>query len=155
MPLPKLKDIKWVTTDCYGTLIDWEKGIADAFKKEADRDGLTIDDKALLERFFTVQAGIMSGSYELYAEVLRRAAVTVAEEIDWTIEPSRAQFLPDSVAYWPPFREANAAFDRLRDRYEVGHRLQHRRQASRRLPTSPAHRARPGRDRAAGALLQA
>ena len=31
MPLPKLKDIKWVTTDCYGTLIDWEKGIVDAF----------------------------------------------------------------------------------------------------------------------------
>ena len=120
MALPKLKDIKWVTTDCYGTLIDWEKGITDAFKKEAERDGLTIDDKALLERFFEVQAQIMSGSYELYAEVLRRAAVTVAEEIDWTIEPSRAQFLPDSVAYWQPFREANAAMDRLKDRYEVG-----------------------------------
>jgi len=56
----------------------------------------------------------MSGSYELYAEVLRRAAVQAAEEIDWTIEPSRAQFLPDSVASWPPFREANAALDRLR-----------------------------------------
>lgn len=120
MALPKLKEIKWVTTDCYGTLIDWEKGIVDAFRKEADRDGLTIDEKALLERFFEVQAQIMSGSYELYAEVLRRAAVKVAEEIDWTIEPSRAQFLPDSVAYWPPFREANAAFDRLKKRYEVG-----------------------------------
>jgi 2-haloacid dehalogenase len=120
MALPKLKDIKWVTTDCYGTLIDWEKGITDAFQKEADRDGLTLDTDALLQRFFEAQAQIMSGSYELYAEVLRRAAVTVAEEIDWTIEPSRAQFLPDSVAYWPPFREANAAFDRLKERYEVG-----------------------------------
>ena len=28
VPLPKRKDIKWVTTDCYGTLIDWEKGIS-------------------------------------------------------------------------------------------------------------------------------
>jgi len=62
----------------------------------------------------------MSGSYELYAEVLRRAAVQAAEEIDWTIEPSRAQFLPDSVAAWPAFREANAAMDRLRERYEIG-----------------------------------
>ena len=35
------------------------------------------------------------------------------EEIGWEIEPSRAQFLPDSVAYWLPFREANAAMDRL------------------------------------------
>jgi 2-haloacid dehalogenase/putative hydrolase of the HAD superfamily len=62
----------------------------------------------------------MSGSYELYAEVLRRAAVQTAEEIGWTIEPSRAQFLPDSVGSWPPFREANAAMDRLKERYEIG-----------------------------------
>jgi 2-haloacid dehalogenase len=120
MALPKLKDIKWVTTDCYGSLIDWEKGITDAFLKEAERDGLTLDMKALLDRFFEIQAQIMSGSYELYAEVLRRAAVNVAEEIDWTLEPSRAQFLPDSVSSWLPFREANAAFDRLKERYEVG-----------------------------------
>ena len=48
MAVPKLKDINWVTTDCYGTLIDWEKGISDAFKKEADRDGLTIDEGPFL-----------------------------------------------------------------------------------------------------------
>ncbi len=44
MPLPKLKDIKWVTTDCYGTLIDWEKGIIESFKKEAARDGFSFDE---------------------------------------------------------------------------------------------------------------
>lgn len=120
MPLPKLKDIKWVTTDCYGTLIDWEKGIADAFRKEAKRDGLTFDEGALLARFIEVQHEIMAGSYELYAEVLRRAAVKVAKEIGWELEPSRAQFLPDSVAYWMPFRESNAAMDRLAKRYNVG-----------------------------------
>jgi 2-haloacid dehalogenase len=120
MALPKLKDITWVTTDCYGTLIDWEKGILDAFRREAERDGLTIDERPFLERFFQIQAQIMSGSYELYAEVLRRAAVMTAEEIGWTLEPSRAQFLPDSVASWPPFREANAATDRLKERYQIG-----------------------------------
>ena len=62
----------------------------------------------------------MGGSYELYAEVLRRAAVKVADEIGWELEPSRAQFLPDSVERWVPFREANAAMDRLGKRYEVG-----------------------------------
>jgi 2-haloacid dehalogenase len=120
MALPKLKDINWVTTDCYGTLIDWEKGIMDAFKREADRDGLTIDEGAFLQSFFEKQAQIMSGSYELYAEVLRRAAVQAAEEIDWTLEPSRAQFLPDSVASWPAFREVNAAMDRIKERYDIG-----------------------------------
>jgi 2-haloacid dehalogenase len=120
MALPKLKDIKWVTTDCYGTLIDWERGILDAFGKEATKDGLSFDETKLIDRFLEVQAEIMAGSYELYAEVLRRAAVKVAGEIGWELEPSRAQFLPDSVARWQPFRESNAAMDRLKKRYQVG-----------------------------------
>jgi 2-haloacid dehalogenase len=120
MPLPKLKDITWVTTDCYGTLIDWEKGILDAFTAEASRDGLSFDEQALIDRFLEVQAEVMAGSYELYAEVLRRTAVKVAGEIGWELEPSRAQFLPDSVGSWQPFREANAAMDRLAKRYDIG-----------------------------------
>ena len=120
MAVPKLKDITWVTTDCYGTLIDWEKGILDAFSKEADRDGFSFDAQKFIDRFLEVQAEIMSGSYELYAEVLRRATVRAAHEIGWEIEPSRAQFLPDSVSYWAPFRESNAAMDRLAKRYQVG-----------------------------------
>jgi 2-haloacid dehalogenase/putative hydrolase of the HAD superfamily len=120
MPLPKLKEINWVTTDCYGTLIDWEKGILDAFSAEAERDGFSFDEGPFLARFLEIQAEIIRGSYELYAEVLRRAAVRAAKEIGWELEPSRAQFLPDSVARWLPFREANAAMDRLSKRYEVG-----------------------------------
>jgi 2-haloacid dehalogenase len=120
MPLPSLRTITWVTTDCYGTLIDWEKGIIDAVKREADKDGFSFDETSFLARFMEVQAEIMAGSYELYAEVLRRAIVKVAGELGWEIEPSRAQFLPNSVAYWLPFREANAAMDRIRRRYEIG-----------------------------------
>ena len=97
----------------------------------------------------------MSGSYELYAEVLRRTAVKVAGEIGWELEPSRAQFLPDSVVHWQPFREANAAMDRIEEALRGRDHLQHRRQAARRLAPAPAHRARPGRHRAAGPQLQA
>ena len=75
MPLPSLKNIEWVTTDCYGTLIDWEKGIVEACSKEAEKDGFSFDPEPFLERFFEVQAEIMSGSYELYAEVLRRTII--------------------------------------------------------------------------------
>jgi 2-haloacid dehalogenase len=122
MPLPRdvKKEAEWVTTDCYGTLIDWERGIADAFREEAAVDGFTIDEAKLLERFFPIQEQIMAGSYELYAEVLRRTAVRVAKELGWELEPSRAQFLPDSVPRWQPFREANAAMDRLKSKYQIG-----------------------------------
>ena len=73
-----------------------------------------------MARFFEIQAEVMAGSYELYAEVLRRATVRAAEEIGWELEPSRAQFLPDSIAGWQPFRESNAAMDRLKARYQIG-----------------------------------
>ncbi len=120
MPLPKRSEIEWVTVDCYGTLIDWDKGISDVFKREAAEDGLTLDVKSLLMRFYEVQYEVMGGSYELYAEVLRRAAVKAAGEVGWSLEPSRAQFLPDSIGAWQPFRESNAAMDRLRQKYHIG-----------------------------------
>src|SRR3954463_15386469 len=120
MPLPKLKDINWVTTDCYGTLIDWEKGILDAFSKEADKDGFSFDNQKFIDRFMEVQAEIMGGSYELYAEVLRRTAVKVAGELGWELEPSRANFLPNSVPSWAPFRETNAQLERFAKKYEPG-----------------------------------
>lgn len=118
MPLPK--DIQFVTFDCYGTLVDWETGIHDAFQKEADRDGFTIDRDELIPRFMEVQHKIQAGSYELYAEVLRRTAVTVAKDLGWELESSRAQFLPDSVPRWPPFRETNAQLERFAKKYETG-----------------------------------
>ncbi len=114
------KNITWVTTDCYGTLIDWEKGIIEVCKKEAKKDGFSFDEREFIDRFFVVQAEIMAGSYELYAEVLRRTIVKVAGELGWEIEPSRAQFLPNSVAYWMPFRESNAAMDRLGKKFDIG-----------------------------------
>ena len=106
MALPS--KVNFVTFDVYGTLIDWEAGISEAFEREAARDGFTIDDPdEILPRFHEYQREIQSGSYELYAEVLRRAAMHIAKEIGWPLEPSRVGFLPDSVQRWMPFKETN------------------------------------------------
>ena len=118
MPLPK--EVTVVTLDVYGTLIDWETGVFQAFSKEAERDGYTLSRDELIPLFLKYQQEIKGGSYELYAEVLRRAAVKAAGEVGWSLEPSRAQFLPDSIGDWQPFREANAAMDRLGQKYNLG-----------------------------------
>jgi len=107
MPLPK--EIRFVTFDVYGTLIDWEEGAFQAFAKEAERDGYTIAKDELVPLFLHHQRDIMGGSYELYAEVLRRVAIAVAKDLGWPLESSRAQFLPDSVHRWRPFKETVAA----------------------------------------------
>jgi 2-haloacid dehalogenase/putative hydrolase of the HAD superfamily len=114
------KDVRFITFDVYGTLIDWETGAYDAFQKEADRDGFTIDRALLTPLFLDVQREIERGSYELYAEVLRRTAVRVARELGWDLEPSRSGFLPNSVPFWPAFRETNAQLERFGKKFSIG-----------------------------------
>ena len=118
MALPR--NVTFVSFDVYGTLIDWEAGVAAAFEKEAARDGFTIDRDKVITLFHEISREIESGSYELYAEVLRRTAIEIAKLIGWDLEPSRSGFLPDSVHRWAPFKEANAQLAKFKKKFEVG-----------------------------------
>ncbi len=118
MALPK--QITLVTFDVYGTLIDWELGVFQAFEKEAARDGFTIDRDELIRNFHEIERQIEAGSYELYAEVLRRTAVEISKRLDWGLEPSRSGFLPDSVQRWAPFKETNTQLTKIAKRHQTG-----------------------------------
>jgi 2-haloacid dehalogenase len=112
--------LSFVTFDVYGSLIDWESGAWDAFQREAARDGFTLRREDVVPRFLDIQREIMAGSYELYAEVLRRTAVRIARELNWPLEPSRSGFLPDSVQRWRPFRETNSVLTKLDRKHSIG-----------------------------------
>jgi len=118
MPLPA--NVTFVTFDVYGTLIDWETGIYEAFSREAERDGFTIERDELITLFHEVEREIQSGSYELYAEVLRRTAVEISKRLGWPLEPSRSGFLPDSIQRWRPFKETNIQLGKLDKNYRLG-----------------------------------
>src|SRR5204863_5771949 len=118
MAIPKT--VTWVTFAVYGTLIDWETGVCEAFAREAERDGFTIERDELIPLFHEIEREIQAGSYELYAEVLRRTAVEIAKDLGWPLEPSRSGFLPDSVQRWTPFKETNAQLDRFAKKYNIG-----------------------------------
>src|SRR5271155_2167645 len=105
MPIPK--NITFVTFDVYGTLIDWETGIYEAFAQETAPDRVEIDPNALIPMFHEISREIEGGSYELYAEVLRRTAIEIAKRLEWQLEPPRSGFLADSVQRWAPFKETN------------------------------------------------
>ena len=54
--MPKLSDFKVLTFDCYGTLIDWEAGIWDAFQPLLmANDVTTIHRLSALEAFATLE----------------------------------------------------------------------------------------------------
>jgi 2-haloacid dehalogenase/putative hydrolase of the HAD superfamily len=118
MPLPAKPT--FVTFDVYGTLIDWESGVWDAFSAEAARDGFTIERDELIAMFHEIEREIEAGSYELYAEVLRRTAVEISKRLGWPLEPSRSGFLPDSVQRWSPFKETRVQLEKLSKKYSLG-----------------------------------
>ena len=118
MPLPK--EVTFVTFDVYGTLIDSDTGIYEAFSKEAEKDGYTIARDELIALFKETQKEIKGGSYELYAEVLRRTAVQISKQLGWPLEPSRSGFLPDSVPRWAPFKETNAQLKKFLGSKDIG-----------------------------------
>lgn len=118
MPIPK--NITFVTFDVYGTLIDWETGIYEAFAAEAERDGVQLDRNVLIPMFHEISREVEAGSYELYAEVLRRTAIEIAKRLEWPLEPSRSNFLPDSVQRWKPFKETPTQLQKLAKKYKLG-----------------------------------
>jgi 2-haloacid dehalogenase/putative hydrolase of the HAD superfamily len=109
-----------VTFDCYGTLIDWESGIAGAFLHTAAEDGVTLDREAVLRAYAVAEPDVERGRYLFYRDVLTESALRVAQTLGWSLSPERARFLADSLPSWTPFADTNPALERLR---AAGYRL--------------------------------
>ena len=154
MALPK--DIKWVTFDVYGTLIDWESGVYEAFQTEAERTDFSSARQSLADR--ALQSAPGRHQVRLLRALRRGAAPHRPEDLRGTRMGSRA------FAHELPARQRRAleavprGQRRARpDRQEVPNRprRQHRRQAPGRQPPPHPQRLRHRRHRAAGPQLQA
>jgi 2-haloalkanoic acid dehalogenase type II len=110
-----------ITFDCYGTLIDWESGIAGAFTRAVVGTGSRLDPPTVLAAYERIEPVVQAEAYQSYREVLTESARRVARELDWPLPEARAGFLAESLPYWIPFRDTNAALERLfRAGYELG-----------------------------------
>lgn len=109
-----------VTFDCYGTLVDWESGIADAFLRQAELDWFPLERELLLAAHHAVEPVVERPPYKSYREVLAQTAVRVAARFGWKLSTKRAQFLAASLPLWKPFSDTNPALGEL---VEMGYRL--------------------------------
>jgi 2-haloacid dehalogenase/putative hydrolase of the HAD superfamily len=102
-----------ITFDCYGTLIDWESGIANAFLNAAAADGMTLTREAVLRAYAGTEHRVQAQGYRSYRDILRDTAVQVAAILGWPLTAERAGFLAGSLPSWQPFPDTNAALERL------------------------------------------
>jgi 2-haloacid dehalogenase len=104
---------RWATFDCYGTLVDWNRGIGD----ELERLFATPSREAALARYHElepqVQAERPDAPYrEVMAEALRRCAEGLGRELPEAERDALARSLPD----WPVFGEVPEALGEIRGR---------------------------------------
>lgn len=102
-----------ITFDCYGTLIDWERGIAEAFAAEAARAGRSFAPADVLGVYSEVEPEVEAGPYRKYRDVLNETAARVAARLGWSVPRDRASFLAESLPAWRPFPDTNPALRRL------------------------------------------
>lgn len=101
---------RFLTFDCYGTLIDWESGIHEAFARAANGASLSRDE--VLRAYAAIEPAVESGGFRSYREVLGETAARVAKQFALPVgDPS---FLAASLPEWKPFPDTNAALRRLR-----------------------------------------
>ena len=110
-----------ITFDCYGTLIDWERGIRNAFAAAAAAMRLPVDADAALALYVEVEAKVEAEAYRSYREVLRETVRRIAGRLRWPVPEARTEFLAESMPAWPPFPDTNRGLQRLADAgYQLG-----------------------------------
>jgi 2-haloacid dehalogenase len=112
--------IEAMTFDCYGTLIDWEAGIASGFRTVLDARGVAAADDAVLEAYARQEAAIEAGPYLPYREVLARAMTAVCAELGVEPTPAERMAFATSVGGWPAFADSAPALASLARRYRLG-----------------------------------
>ena len=106
-----MSPVDWVTFDCYGTLIDWERGIIDALRGFLPP---AFEERALAERYIAAEAEVEREAYRPYSEVLALASGRLMAALGRPLAADQSRILPESLPLWRPFPEAPEAMRAVR-----------------------------------------
>lgn len=113
-------DFDALSFDCYGTLVDWEAGIALGLRRWADRAGLAKSDEELLLGYAAHEAQAeMDQPTALYTEILADAMRRLGDELGAPVTDGEAATFGASVPAWPVFPDSRDALERLAARYKL------------------------------------
>ncbi len=113
-------DFDALSFDCYGTLIDWEAGIAAALRPWTAEHGLDLSDEEILLAYSTQEAAAEAEQPSaLYPSILARAMRQVGASFGVPVSDAEAAAFSASVPDWPPFPDSADALARLSSRYKL------------------------------------
>ena len=116
----RLTDFKVLTFDCYGTLIDWESGIADAYRGLVARCGKSLTRDQILETHARYEADQEAKTPTMpYSELLGVVYSMVGRT--WGLETTTDEEIKfgSSVPEWPAFADSAEALQYLKAYYKL------------------------------------
>ncbi len=115
-----LADYDALSFDCYGTLIDWEAGIAAVLAPWAKEVGLALTDEELLLAYAENEAQAERDTPDaLYSAILAEAFRRTGEKLGREVSDEWAQKLGASVPDWPAFPDSAKALASLAKDYKL------------------------------------
>jgi len=111
-------DFDVLTFDCYGTLIDWESGIAGAVRFQLGDAVAGHSDEDLIAAFAAVEHEA-EVPYKSYREVLALALRGIGDRLGAPVSDAQARGFGSSVGQWPAFADSAAALQRLQERFKL------------------------------------
>jgi 2-haloacid dehalogenase len=106
--------------DCYGTLIDWETGIAAVLAPWAREQGLELSDEELLMAYAPNEGAAQRETpSSLYPDILADAFRRTGEALGAPVSDEWAERLGGSVGDWPAFPDSPDALARLARHYKL------------------------------------
>jgi 2-haloalkanoic acid dehalogenase type II len=115
-----LADYEALSFDCYGTLIDWEAGIAAVLTAWARENGLDQDAEALLTAYADLEAATEAAQPGArYPQVLAASFCTLGKQLDVPVTAEWAAELGNSVPDWPAFPDSAGALASLARQYKL------------------------------------
>ena len=100
---------RWLTFDCFGTLVDWRHGIRTTGELLFPGRG-----EAFLEAYIALEAEVEEGPFKRYRAVLTETARRAAKKLDVDLKPDDATALVSTIPHWPPFGDVGPALSTLR-----------------------------------------
>lgn len=110
-----------VSFDCYGTLIDWERGILPALKQLLSNREIDFSDDGTLELFAEFESELEKdeNDYIEYRKILQEIVKEFGQRFNFEPTATEINSLVDSLKNWQPFPDTVAALSALKQKYKL------------------------------------
>lgn len=113
-------NIKLLSFDCYGTLIDWQKSVLDILEPFFNKYQVTYSRDELFTAFLEADRRLTGTDYMLYREILAEIVLLMAGDLKISIPAGSKYILSEKFNEWLPFPDTVESLKMLKSKYKLG-----------------------------------